>query len=237
MSSPLLGVLVLLGACHHETASGGPPPPGSSGGLGAQLQALAQRMHARYGGAQRLEEAIARSDLPRAHTEAHTVSLLDEPDVLPTWRPYFEAVAETARQLETSGDITAAAKLFGTLGVRCAHCHDASGARLVLPPPSVLAAGSATMAEHQKAALEMWEGLMAPSDVHWRAGALALTTVPLTMVAQAVTPSSEQDVDDVAKVRLYARRALDAGDHEARAEVFGSLLATCAHCHALLRDR
>jgi cytochrome c5 len=57
------------------------------------------------------------------------------------------------------------------------------------------------------------------------------------MVAMSVTPTSDLDVDDVARVRLYARRALAAQSQGARAEVFGQLLETCAHCHATLRDR
>ena len=84
--------------------------------------------------------------------------------------------------------------------------------------------------------MEMWEGLIGPSDERWIAGASALTTVPLNVVAQAVTPASMLDVDDVTLVRRDAERALTtpAGD---RAALFGTLLASCAHCHALVRDR
>lgn len=194
-------------------------------------------MHARYGGALRLEQAIALSDLERAHAEAHAVSILDEPNVLPEWRPYFETVSEAARQVELSSTEEAAARQFATLGLRCAHCHEATAAKITLPSPPLPIVGASRMAAHQQAALEMWEGLMAPSDEHWLAGAQALTTVPLTLMAQAVTPTSDQDVDDVARVRLYARRALTVGDKDLRAETFGALLATCAHCHAVLRDR
>lgn len=63
----------------------------------------------------------------------------------------------------------------------------------------------------------LWEGLMAPSETHWFAGADALTTV--------------------ARLRLYARRALDAKGRDARADVHGSLLGTCAQSHSVLRDR
>ena len=93
------------------------------------------------------------------------------------------------------------------------------------------------MLGHQWAATQMWFGLIGPADDRWLIGARALTTVPLTIVAQGVTPSSELDVDDVARVRLYANRALGAMPREERAELFGTLLATCAHCHAVLRDR
>jgi hypothetical protein len=91
------------------------------------------------------------------------------------------------------------------------------------------------MADHQWAAMQIWEGLIGPSDERWRVGATALTTVPLNIVAQAVTPTSPVDVDDVALVRLYATRALTVAPQE-RAALFGTLLAACAHCHSLLRD-
>ncbi len=238
MRTPMWSILLMLGSgCQMDSYTGRPPEAQPAGALATQLQALAQRMHARYAGARRLEEAIARSDLERVRLEAHALSILDEPDVLPTWRPYFEAVAESARQVEASGDLRAAAGRFAQLGIRCARCHDAAAAKVVLAPPAPSATGRAGMAEHQQAALAMWEGLMAPSDTHWLAGAEALTTVPLTMVARAATPGFEDDVDDVARVRLYARRALDAKGRDERADVYGSLLGTCAHCHAVLRDR
>lgn len=237
MRDAIWTMLLLLGACQKDGSSGRPPEAGSSRTFLTQVQAVAQRMHTRYAGAQRLEEAIARSDLERARTEAHALSVLDEPDVLPAWRPYFEAVAESARQIEAAGDVRSAAARFAILGLRCASCHDAAAAKVVLAPPAGMGTGHAGMAEHQQAALTMWEGLMAPSDAHWLAGARALSTVPLTMVARAPTPGFEEDIDDVARVRLYARRAQEAQRREDRADVFGTLLGTCAHCHAVLRDR
>jgi hypothetical protein len=93
------------------------------------------------------------------------------------------------------------------------------------------------MQSHQWAAMQLWEGLIGPSDERWQEGAKALTTVPLNLVARAVTRTSPDDVDDVARVRMFATRALSAQDLGARADVFGKLLAACAHCHAILRDR
>lgn len=238
MRTPMWSILVMFGAaCQIDSYSGRPPEAQPAGALATQIQALAQRMHTRYAGARRLEEAIARSDLERTRLEAHALSILDEPDVLPAWQPYFASVAEAARQVEAAGDVRAAAGQFALLGMRCASCHDASGVKLVLAAPAGAGTGRPGMAEHQQAAFAMWEGLMAPSEAHWIAGAEALTTVPLTMVARAATPGFEEDVDDVARVRLYARRALDAQGRQARADVYGSLLGTCAHCHAVLRDR
>ena len=197
-------------------------------------------MHLRFGAARRIEQAITHSDLERAHAEAHALAALDEPDVLPAWRPYFEEIRAAARQLEAAGGVIVAAQLTATLGRRCARCHEAIAARITLPaepPPSGDPRLVIQMLGHQWAAAQMWQGLIVPSDDRWLAGARALTTAPLNIVAQGVTPASELDVDDIARVRLYANRALTAASWDDRADTFGRLLATCAHCHAVLRDR
>lgn len=225
-----------LGACHIEEDTLVFDRPG----LARAVMAAQRRMHERFGAARRIEQAIAFSDLEQARRDAHDLATLDEPDVLLTWRPYFDAIRDAARQVESSGSVVDAARRAATLGERCADCHEAIAARVVFPaevrpPEDRRLAGK--MLGHQWAATQMWYGLIGPADDRWLAGARALTTVPLTIVAQGVTPSSELDVDDVARVRLYANRALRPMAQDARAELFGTLLATCTHCHAVLRDR
>lgn len=221
-------------------------PPGRDGqnaqnsSLAVAIAAAHQRMHVRFGAALRLEQAIAHGDLDRAHAEAHALAALDDPEVLPVWRPYFEAIREAARQVEAAGGAVAAARLTATLGRRCARCHEAIAARIAFPaepappgdPKLVI-----QMLGHQWAAAQMWQGLIGPSDGRWLAGARALAAAPLNIVAQGVTPTSPREIDDVARIRLYANRAIAAASQDARADLFGSMLATCAHCHAVLRDR
>jgi cytochrome c553 len=222
-------------SCQLDSHNNGQPRAENPRLVVAQVQAIAQRMHQRYAGVHRLLDAIARSDLGRAKTEAYTIGFLDEPDVLPAWQPYFASVAEAARQIEAAGDVAAAGRLLATLGTRCASCHEAAGAKPELLPFS--REQGSRMLGHEQAALAMWDGLMAPSDERWLAGADLLTTMPLTMVAQAATPSSPEDIDDVARIRSLANRAGKAGIRADRAEVFGAIVGTCAHCHAALRDR
>jgi len=227
-----------LGGCQPEAHD--PVSPGQNGSLAAAIQAEHQRMHVRFGAALRIEQAIAHSDLDRAHAEAHGLAALDEPEALPAWRPYFEAIRDAARQVELAGGVIGAAQLTATLGRRCARCHEAAAAHITFPaepPPTGDPKLAIQMVGHQWAAAQMWQGLIGPSDARWLAGARALTAAPLNIVAQSVTPASELDVDDVARIRLYANRAVTTMSQDARAEVFGTLLATCAHCHAVLRDR
>jgi hypothetical protein len=209
-------------------------------GLARAAAAAQRRMHARFAAASRIQEAIAFNDLERARTEAHDIAALDESEVSLTWQPYFDSVRDAAHQVELSGSLVDAARLAATLGQRCANCHVAIGARVTFPVEPRPADGpklAVQMPGHQWAAAQMWRGLIGPSEERWIAGARALATVRLTSVAQSVTPTSELDVDDLARIRLYANRALTAKPQDARAELFGTLLTTCTHCHAVLRDR
>ncbi len=201
-----------------------------------------RRMHARFDAATRIEHAIAFSDLERARTEAGNIIGLDVSNVSLTWQPYFDSLRDAAQQVESSRSLGEAARRTATLGQRCANCHLAIAARVEFPAEPRPSGGrklASEMKAHEWAAAQMWWGLIGPSNDHWTAGARALTTVPLTIVAQRPTSGSELDVDvdDVARVRLYARRAMTMSDPDARADLFGTLLTTCAHCHTVLRDR
>lgn len=209
-------------------------------GLARAAAAAQHRMHARFAAASRIQEAIAFSDLERARVEARRIATMDESEVSLTWQPYFESVRDAAHQVELSSSHLDAARLAATLGQRCANCHIAIAARVTFPVESRPADGpklAVQMPGHQWAAAQMWHGLIGPSDERWIAGARALASVRLTSVAHSVTPTSELDLDDLARIRLYANRALTAKSEDARAELFGTLLTTCAHCHTVLRDR
>jgi len=197
-------------------------------------------MHARYAAARTLTEAVARSDLEAAHRSATTLAALDEPDALPAWRPYVVSVQAAGRAVLASASISAAARTAATLGERCASCHVAIQARIVFAPeprPLDDPGLAREMLRHGWAANQLWQGLIAPSDERWNAGAQALSTAPLGEVAQHGIPGFDDDIDDTARVRLFATRALTARDPGSRAALYGDLLATCAHCHGILRDR
>lgn len=232
----LVVALLGLGGCHVDDDAlvrNGP-------GLATAAAAAHRRMHVRFAAASRAQQAIAFSDLERARSEAHDIAALDESEVLRAWQPYFESLRAAAHQVELSTNLRDAAQRTATLGQRCASCHLAIGARVAFPAETRPAAGptpAMRMPGHQRAAAQMWQGLIGPSDAHWFAGARALSTVRATSFAPRAMPASEPALDDLARIRLYASRALAADPRDARAELFGKLLTTCTHCHAVLRDR
>ena len=232
MRAAALAALAVVG-CQLDN-NGGSATAVSPNQLAAKLQALSQRMHARYLGAHRLIAAVGRSDLDSARLEAHAMSVLEEPDVLPEWRPYFVAVSQAALDIELAPDVGVAGRLVATLGARCLACHTAARAKPKLAP---LPHGPTRMLEHQQAAIARWDGLVISSDEHWLAGADILATAPLAMVARAATPEWPDDVDDVARLRMYAQRAKHVTAPAERTELFGTIMTTCSHCHTALRDR
>lgn len=236
MRTSIIAIFTLAAGCGEAFDSS--TPTDKTGTFAAQVEAAHVRMHVRFDAARRVEDAIAHSDLERARTAARIIDALDEPEIMPQWTPFVADVRDAARQVVQAGDVVAASNTVALLGARCAACHVAIKAHVTFPnaprPESKLASG---MLGHQWAAVQMWEGLIGPADDRWLAGAQALTTVPLNMVARAATPSSPDEIDDVARVRMFATRALGAKDLDGRADVFGKLLSACADCHAKLRDR
>jgi len=238
MRTSIVAMLALAVGCGEAYDSS--VPTNKTTTFAAQVEAAQVRMHVRFDAARKVEDAIAHSDLDRARGAARLIDSLDEPEIMPQWTPFVVDVRNAARQVIQAGDVVAAANNTAILGARCAACHVAIKARITFPNeprPSSDPKLASEMVGHQWAAVQMWEGLIGPADDRWLAGANALTTVPLNIVARAATRTSPDDIDDVARVRMFATRAVGAKELDARADVFGKLLAACAHCHATLRDR
>lgn len=221
-----VALLVALAACSDLDAQPN---------YGDLVQAAQQRMHERFKALTRAEQAVVASDLSRVQHEAELLISFDEPDVLAKWKPFFGAVQDAARPLAEAKDPVAAGRLVAEVGRRCANCHEATKAKIPLeqlaqPKPDQRLATQ--MIRHQWAAQRMWEGVIAPSQDRWNEGARMLADAPLTITAESSALGIE---NDVAKVHLLARRALDPKTD--RPQLYGELLATCAHCHHVIRDR
>lgn len=214
------------------------PEPATPTTLVDQLLEVRHHMHQRFAASRALHAAISLGDLDRAHAEARLIADLDEPRVLPEWRPYVDGIRGAAAEIAKTGDTVAAARTFAALGLRCAACHRAvPAARPVFPAigdPAGTPKLPAQMASHQWAAERLWEGLIGPSDERWRRGARELAGARVTIAADGGPLGI---ADDMARVQLLARRATKLDAPDARAALYGDLLATCAHCHFAIRDR
>ncbi|MBS1118209.1 MAG: hypothetical protein H6Q90_437 [Deltaproteobacteria bacterium] len=240
MRASSLLLITCLAGC--QAAAEPAPRPAPRNDLAAKVVALRERMHLRYAATTGIRLAISLGDLDRAHAEARTIATLDEPDVLPAWRPYVDDIRAAATQITFAKDTITAAKTMANLGRRCAACHAAvPSTKIVFPkvvPPREDSKLPSQMAGHEWAAGRMWEGLIGPSPTLWLDGSTALAKAPLTITAEASEPGHDLGIaDDVSRVRVFATRAQKAKTLDERAQIYGELLATCAHCHFTIRDR
>lgn len=205
--------------------------------FGEKVTRAREHMHQRFSSTNAIGHAIAFGDLDRAKSEARTVADLDEPDVLPQWKPYFENLKTAAAQVADADDLASAANALAEVGRRCARCHEATDAKLTFARsalPIDTRALPRQMAGHEWAVERMWEGLIANDDARWDDGTSALAAGRLAITAES---GALGIADDAARVRAFAARARKAVNVDDRARLYGELLGTCASCHAKIRDR
>ena len=209
--------------------------------LAATVAGIRQRMHVRYAGAKLARIAIAHGDLELARAQARLVAAQGEPDLLPEWKPFIANVQVSATAIADAKDTVAASRAFAALGKQCAACHAAVPAKIVfadIAVPRPATSQASAMAEHEWATSLMWEGLIGPAPDRWNSGAEMLQRARLTIVAEADVGTKHLGLnDDIARVRTFATKARAAKTTDERAQIYGDLLATCAHCHQTIRDR
>jgi mono/diheme cytochrome c family protein len=210
----------------------------SSRGLPREILAARDRMHVRFAAAPRIRLAIALGDLPRAQSEARTIAALDEPAAPAGWRRHLDGIRAAAAGIASARDAGAAARMFATLGGRCAQCHQATAARIAFAKLTRPDDKLSELLGHDWAATEMWQGLIGPSGADWHGGARTLGRVRLTVGPDGEVPGHPLGTaNDIAHIRLFAARAQNASGLDERSALYGELLVTCAHCHAVIRDR
>ena len=153
------------------------------------------------------------------------------------WMAQIVALQATARVTAGAESLEAAAIGVATMARQCGDCHTEKRHKLYFgpdirtterPPEASL---RERMERHVWAADRMWEGLTGPSDNAWNAGAAALAAVPLA------SPDSDVVLSAAFKKRLRDMRtvgtkALAAESRAERADVYASLLVSCADCHS-----
>jgi cytochrome c553 len=91
------------------------------------------------------------------------------------------------------------------------------------------------MLQHFWGADRMWDGLIAPSDTSWRAGAQALADPAAYEPLLGAAGTRQGDAQTLAaSLRALGARASGAASQDEREAVYGEVLATCTGCHQLL---
>lgn len=153
------------------------------------------------------------------------------------WMDGIGKLQAAARLTANADNLSVAASGVATMTRICGQCHEQQGHRLELFPVEVVTKTpksdtlKARMNRHAWASERLWEGLMAPSDQVWQAGAAALAHAPVK--APKIGAFTPKDfAQSLARLRDLGLRASQATSPEERSNIYGLALATCAECHA-----
>lgn len=152
------------------------------------------------------------------------------------WSPKLEALQSAARRTVEARTIDHAAQGVAAMAKVCGDCHiETSGdAKLSSTLPKEHTPPSDTLAQrmdrHAWALGNLWIGLTGPSDTAWTDGATALAQSRAKMIG-ANTALRGDMRPELKALRAIGADALSAKTSEARAELYGRALATCAYCH------
>jgi cytochrome c553 len=202
--------------------------------FGRSESTLDDHMQSHFSLVGEVQSAIIQGDLERAHQAALRLAEHPEhPDLPQGIENPIEDVRAFSRSVSRSPSIQDAARCTAEIGAACGRCHRAAevGPRLetqVMPPPG--AAAGTHMLRHAWAADRLWEGLVVPSDRLWEAGAVALTEDPIFSPDDVGGQEAQVLAREIHDLGTEARRLEDPA---MRSGIFGRVLGTCAHCHAL----
>lgn len=179
-------------------------------------------------------DGVIRGKLDVARTAGQQLAQHYDGRLPEAWQPQLAEMRRAATATMEAPNLDAAGVAVAELAQACGSCHGALGTGPRFPTEDLPPEGTELrdkMARHQWAADRMWEGLIAPDDALYAAGARALTQAPVW--------GTEALPDEVAQieagVRTSAEHASEAPSTDVRVVAYGQLLATCARCHAVAR--
>jgi hypothetical protein len=153
------------------------------------------------------------------------------------WLRQVARLQAAARETSQAETLASAARGVASMARVCGECHKAFDRPLELAPLAVAGGAPASDAEPERmhrhfwATRRLWEGLVAPSDQAWRAGAEALARAPMEPPTTRRTPRAGF-AEAMTRLREFGQRALAVESLDERIDVYALTLATCADCHA-----
>lgn len=229
-----LSLVVLLGCGSRDAAAPAPtvpsPTPGAPDRVFHMQRSFWTALHAR--------DALIDGDLDQARRSAKVLAKEDFGKAFPaSWNHWVAQMQQAADDLALAGTLDEASASLGAIGVACGNCHwahragpgDARETPIPWddPPDGVVE----RMQRHQSGAEQMWAGLIVPSEDDWRTGTRTLTRAPLEAPERDGRPIGSEAHAQIGRIRDIATRARTASTYEARGEIYGELISTCAHCH------
>lgn len=188
--------------------------------------------------AEAMRDAVARGDLDEGKGDAKLLAALRMRGPRgELWREKADAMKAAAARIASATDLRDASMGVAALAGKCGGCHTMFGrAAIIVGQAGARAtAGRAYMERHQWASERLWDGLAVPSDEAWRAGALVLSEARLAPGGLAPVESQVARVCELAQtVHDLGRKAVTVQPVDARADLYGQVLASCDECHQWL---
>lgn len=195
----------------------------------------AARMRQHYGQALAVHAAVIRGDLPGIVEPAQWLAANAGLTPPPAGSErHIDAIRAAARRVADAKDILAAATATSAMLSSCGDCHRAASVMPSAGLPAAPEVGGAVghMLRHQRAAEQMLQGLVVPSNALWREGAKAFVEAPLHPRELPVsTPDRRQMIDTEERLHRTASQAVEVTDPMLRASLYAEILSACADCH------
>jgi mono/diheme cytochrome c family protein len=187
----------------------------------------------------RVHDAVIRGDLRAALPPAAELAAMRMPAGLPeTVEPVVGILRQAGRLAGTAPNLRTAAAATVAMLQQCATCHQMVGIYPAPIPPKRPDVGGIVghMLDHLKAADDLLQGLIIPSDSLWQSGAARLRTATLSPDDWPPDPKLTAEARKAdAAVHALSDRARAARTKNERGAVYAELLTTCASCHSLHR--
>jgi hypothetical protein len=179
--------------------------------------------------------AVIRGDLAAAASAAKSLADREGWPSLPGGAaPHVAAMRQAAGEAAKAQDILSVAYATALMLNVCGDCHRAVGTMPAAPlaPRTELGGVVGHMLEHQRAADQLLQGLVIPSNSLWRAGAEALVGAPVNPRDLPVDSTARRELMATEeRIHRLATQAVQVTDSRARASFYGQFLAGCADCH------
>jgi cytochrome c553 len=153
------------------------------------------------------------------------------------WRPWVDRLQAAARQVRSAKTPDEVARAVAGTASVCGECHRSRGRGPDFPQDydadddqGLSNTLSDRMERHVWAADRMWEGLTAPSDIAWNAGAGEVASLP-SRPPTGKAPLPAGFAAALGEVRAIGSRARLAKQTAERVQIYARFIATCAPCH------
>lgn len=200
------------------------PPPGSP---------AARWMREHFSQTVAIRNAVVSGKIRNAVAPAAELTGMAGVEGMPAqWKVSAEQLRASSIRIREGSDVQEVAAATADIGRACGHCHSSGGRGpkvTVGEPPAADGSVLSRMRRHKWAAERLWEGIYAPSDAAWTAGAKALEFDPFA--GDTLAKGGVHARAAASEFNTIARSLPEAKTGEARGAKYAKLLSTCAPCH------